>query len=421
MDDHPSTIIILSLLFSAFFSGIELAFVSANKLKIEIEKKKGLLSSKIYGNLMQHPSRFITTMLLGNNISLVVYGLAMAIVLEPFFNKWVSNDVLVLFLQTVVSTLIILFVAEFLPKVIFSKSPNRTLRIFAIPVVIIYYLFYPLVSFIISLSNVALRYFFGVKNEDEEVDFNLLDLDHLLKEVSSDNDSEDELSHEIQILQNVLEFSSVKARECMVPRNEITALSIDDSMEKLKEVFLETGHSKVLIYRDTIDNIIGYVHSSELFKRPKSIKNILLPISVVPETMPADEIMELLIKQKRSLAVVVDEYGGTAGILTLEDVVEEIFGEIEDEHDTDDLIEKKISDNEYIFSARIEVDHINEEYHLDIPESDNYETLAGFIIEHYASIPKDGEEIEIGNFLFKILSVSGNRIELVRLTVKSSD
>lgn len=415
MQNDPLVVILISLLVSAFFSGIEIAYISANKLKIEVDKNKGELTSKIYANLINKPSRFITTMLLGNNIALVTYGLSMSDILTPYIAEIYNNDIFILVTQTIVSTIIILVVAEFLPKVIFSQNSNGTLKVFALPVFLAYYLLYPLVGFINLISRFIFKYILRIQLADEKLDYGLVDLDHFLKDISSGNLEAEELDNEIQILQNVLEFNSVKARECMVPRNEITAIEIHDTVEELAKKFLASGHSKLPVYRGTIDNIIGFVHSNDLFEQPKLVKHVLRPISVIPETIGADDIMSQFISKKRNLAVVVDEFGGTAGILTLEDVVEEIFGEIEDEHDKEQNIESQTADNEYIFSSRLEVDYINEEYHLHLPKSDNYETLAGLIIDHCASIPEKGEVIQIQNFEFHILAVSNNKINTVKL------
>ena len=418
MKSDPYLIIVVSLILSAFFSGIEIAFISANKLKIEVDKNKGELAFKFFSKLLKKPERFITAMLLGNNVSLVLFGLAMASVLNPMISVFTENSFLLLFLQTIISTMIILILAEFLPKVVFSQSPNRSLRIFSIPVYITYYLFYPIVSFVNGVSNLVFKYIIKVDVSEQKLKYGLVDLDHYLKEISLGGE-EEELDNEIQILQNVLDFSSVKARECMVPRNELTAVEFHDEVSDLLAKFVASGHSKVLVYRGNIDHIIGYIHSNDLYENPKSIRHILRPISVVPETMSADNVMSNLIKKHQSMAVVVDEFGGTAGILTLEDVVEEIFGEIEDEHDKDVLVEQKISENEFVFSSRLEIDYLNEEYGLNLPKSENYETLAGLIIEYFESIPEKGMSIVIEGFTFDINSVSNNKINEVKLTVKT--
>ena len=419
MESNSLLIILISLLLSAFFSGIEIAYVSANKLKIEVDKNKGNKISAFFARLIKRPSRFITTMLLGNNIALVLFGLAMSELLSPYISSISENGIFVLLTQTLITTVVILIIAEFLPKVLFRKNPNASLKIFVAPIFVVYYLLYPFVSFVNMISNFVLRYVFNVEVSDQRINYGIVDLDHYLKEITSGNIQDEELDNEIQILQNVLEFNSVKARECMIPRNEIVAVELHDRVSDLLHKFLESGHSKLPVYRGTIDNIIGYIHSSDLYDKPKLIKHILRPISVVPETMAADEVMKSFIKKHQSMAVVVDEFGGTAGILTLEDVVEEIFGEIEDEHDKDELIEQKLSSTEYIFSSRLEIDYLNEEYQLNLPKSENYETLAGLIIEYFESIPKQGDIIEIPPFFFDILSVSDNKINVIKLHLKS--
>ena len=420
MESYSYIVAAISVLLSAFFSGIEIAFVSANKLKIELDKKQGIFAARIYSNFIKNQSRFITTMLLGNNITLVLYGIAVAHILKGYL-FWIDNEILILLIQTIVSTLIILVVAEFFPKALFRINPNRTLSIFAIPVFIFYYALYPLITFVNWISKFVLKNILKVDPEEKQLVFSVVDLDNYVREATAAAEHEDEIENEIQIFQNALEFREVKARECMVPRTEIVSLDVEDDIEELTQQFIKTGLSKILIYRDSIDNIIGYTHSSELFKKPEAIKNILLPISIVPETMPAKSVLELLISQKRSIAVVVDEFGGTSGMLTIEDVVEEIFGDIEDEHDKDILIEQQLDDKSFRFSARLEVDYINEEHKLQLPESEDYETLAGLIISISESIPEQGEIIQSENFDFLIEQVDEKRIEMVKVTMKSGD
>jgi putative hemolysin len=416
MDQADFLIILFSLLFSAMFSGLEIAFISANKLKIELDNKLGFFNAKVLSFFNKNPSKFISTMLVGNNIALVVYGIFMAKILEPFFYKIFDSEFTVFLLQTIVSTLLILFIAEFLPKALFRINPNSILSLFAVPIVIIYSLLFPLIWISIAISNYVLKLFFNVKNEDGELNFRMVDLDNYLKEATAKTQNDESIETEVQIFQNALDFSKVKARECMVPRTEIEALDENTDLEILKNKFFETGFSKLLIYRDSIDNIIGYTHSFELFKNPKNLKSILLPIPVIPESMPANEILEFFTKQKKSVAVVVDEFGGTSGMVTIEDVIEELFGDIEDEHDSEDLVEKVISENEFIFSARLEIDYINEQYKLNLPESDEYETLAGYIIYLHESIPEKGNTIETAEFSFFITEVSTHKIEIVKVT-----
>jgi putative hemolysin len=416
MNQADFLIILFSLLFSAMFSGLEIAFISANKLKIELDNKLGFFNAKVLSFFNKNPSKFISTMLVGNNIALVVYGIFMAKILEPFFYKIFDSEFTVFLLQTLVSTLLILFIAEFLPKALFRINPNSILSLFAVPIVVIYSLLFPLIWISIAISNYVLKLFFNVKNEDGELNFRMVDLDNYLKEATSKTQNDESIETEVQIFQNALDFSKVKARECMVPRTEIEALDENTDLETLKNKFFETGFSKLLIYRDSIDNIIGYTHSFELFKKPINLKSILLPIPVIPESMPANEILEFFTKQKKSVAVVVDEFGGTSGMVTIEDVIEELFGDIEDEHDSEDLVEKVISENEFIFSARLEIDYINEQYKLNLPESDEYETLAGYIIYLHESIPEKGNTIETAEFSFFITEVSTHKIEIVKVT-----
>lgn len=411
-------VIILSMIVaSAFFSGMEIAFVSANRLKIELDRNKGAFAARILTNFTKKPSRFIASMLLGNNIALVIYGIYMAILLEPLIAQYIiSNQAVVLLLQTILSTLIILVTAEFLPKSLFRINPNRILNICAIPLWLVYWCMYPITMITIGLSNVILR-LFKVDTSESETAFTKVDLDDFVKDVNERMETEDEIDNEIQILQNALDFENVKARDCMIPRTDIIALDVETNIEVIRDMFIETGLSKILIYRDNIDNIIGYIHSFELFKKPKSIKQILLPIAIVPEANPASEILEKLLREKRSIAVVVDEFGGTSGMLTIEDVMEEIFGEIEDEHDVEEKIEKKVDDSTYIFSGRMEVEDINEKYELNLPESENYETIAGFIIQHTENIPEQGETINFEDFKIKVLEMSNNRIDLIQIRI----
>lgn len=417
MDSLQWGVILASLILSAFFSGMEIAFVSANKLKIELDGKQGDFLAKIISNFLKKPSRFIGSMLVGNNIALVVYGIYMGKVLEPEIAKMVSNESLLLIVQTIVSTLIILITAEFLPKTLFRINPNNMLRVFALPLLILYYLLLFPMLIVIGISEALLKVFSPNIKLQEEIDFGRVDLEYYIKEGTEYQEDQEEIDHEIQIFQNALDFSKVKARECMIPRTEVIAMDVEDSIENLTHRFIDTGLSKILIYRDSIDNIIGYTHSFELFKKPESIKSILLPIPIIAISMPANEILEVFIEQRKTIAVVVDEFGGTSGIITIEDIIEEIFGEIEDEHDKEELIENKISESEYLLSARLEVDYLNDEHNLDLPESDNYETLAGLIIDVHESIPIMNEEIVSEKFVFTVKKVFQNRIDLVHLKV----
>lgn len=421
MDSYQWGVILSMLVFSAFFSGMEIAFVSANKLKIELDGKQGDFFAKIISNFLKRPSRFIGAMLVGNNIALVVYGIFMAKILEPKIAAFTDSELVILLLQTILSTLIILVTAEFLPKTLFRINPNLMLRFFALPLFIIYWIMFVPMLLVIGISELLIKIFSPQLSSDEDLNFGRIDLEHYLKEGTENSLSQEEVDHEIQIFQNALDFSKVKARECMIPRTEIVALEMEEDLEKLKDKFIETGLSKILIYRDNIDNIIGYTHSFELFKKPESIKSILLPLPIIPMSMQANEILEIFIQQKRSIAVVVDEFGGTAGIVTIEDIIEEIFGEIEDEHDKEVLVETRINEHEFLFAARLEVDYLNDEYNLGLPESDNYETIAGLIIDTFESIPTMNEQIQKDQFVFTVKKVFQNRIDLVHLKVLEQD
>ncbi len=410
-------IILISIICCAFFSGMEIAFLTSNKLRIELENKQNYLPARILSYFVKKPSQFIATCLVGNNISLVIYGLFMALILEPFFIPYIHSHAGLLIAQTIVSTAIVLLTAEFLPKALFRINPNRTLNLLAIPFLLIYYVLYPVVLLSIGLSEFLLTRMFKVQLDNNTFVFGRIDLDNYVRQVTTNSEDNKELDHEIQIFQNALDFSAVKVRECMVPRTEIVALDVSESIETLRSKFVETHLSKILIYEETIDHLIGYVHSYELFKKPESIRSILLPIIIAPETMTANVILAQLIKQRKSMAVVVDEFGGTSGMLTIEDIMEEIFGEIEDEHDKEESIEKELSPTEFIFSARLEIDYLNKEYRLNLPESEDYETLAGLILNQHESIPELNEEIRMEGFSFTILAVNGRMVEQVKLKV----
>lgn len=408
--------VLVAILFSAFFSGMEIAFISANRLKIELEKKQGDFSARILSNFIQKPASFIGAMLIGNNIALVVYSMAMAMLLEPFILTFTVSEGLVLLIQTIISTIIVLFFAEFLPKALLRINPNFALKFAAVPLKIIYLVLFPLTFFTTKLSNAILK-LFNVDTSQSNLAFSKIDLEHFVLDIQERQEKGEEIDHEIQIFKNALDFTDVKARECMIHRTEIVAMDIEDSIDELKEKFIETELSKILIYRGTIDNIIGYVHSLELFKRPESIKSILLPISIVPESMPASEILKQFISQRRSMAVVVDEFGGTSGVITTEDIIEEIFGKIDDEHDVEELIEQQVDEDTFLFSAKTEIDYINDKYKLNLPESEEYETLGGLIFYKHESIPEKDDVITIDNYRFKIEEVSNNKIELVRVQI----
>ncbi|MBP9152338.1 MAG: HlyC/CorC family transporter [Flavobacteriales bacterium] len=409
-------IILVCLIVSAFCSGMEIAFVSANRFKIEVDRKKGHLSGSIIGGFLEEPSRFISTLLVGNNIALVVYGITMAKILEPEIRYFTSSESIILVVQTILSTLLILVTAEFLPKAFFRINPNRMLDLFAVPAKVFYFFLYPLVWVIDRFSKQILSSIFKVKLNEEKMTFGRSDLDDYVNEFTG-HDEEDSVDSEIQIFRNALNFSDIKVRTCMLPRTEIIAVDISTDVEDLRLKFVDTGLSKILIYRGDIDNIIGYVHSFELFQKPSSINSIIRPISLVPESTKVKDLLKQFGQQRRSVAVVLNEFGGTAGMVTVEDIIEEIFGDIEDEHDVEDLVEEKISKNQFRLSGRLEIAYINQEFNLDLPESDNYGTLAGFIIEHHQSIPEIEEVIRVGDFEFTVIRVDSTRIEEVLLTV----
>ncbi|CDE60428.1 putative hemolysin [Parabacteroides sp. CAG:409] len=411
--------ILVSLAFSAFFSGMEISYVSANKLRFELDKKDKSLTSKILDVFFHNPNQFISTMLVGNNIALVVYGLQMAILLEPWIAQFVDQEALIVLIQSIISTILILFTGEFIPKTIFKIDPNFFLRLFALPLYLIYILLYPISKFSSLLSFLILR-IVGVKNLKDSGVYTLgkVDLDYFIQQSIEDAPQDSEMDTEVKIFQNALEFSNVKVRDCIVPRTEIVACDKEVSTDELRSRFIETGLSKILIYDENIDNIIGYIHSSELFKHPDNWLEQLCKVSIVPETMAANKLMRVLMQEKKSLAVVVDEFGGTSGIVTLEDLVEEIFGEIEDEHDMKREVARKVSENEYLLSGRMEIDTLNEMFGLDLPESDDYVTIAGLILHYYQKFPKLNESIEYGKYTFKIVKATATKIELVRMKVR---
>jgi len=418
-------IIILSLVFSAFFSGMEIAFISANKIHIEIEKKQEGFLAMVLTRLTKKPSKFIATMLIGNNIALVIYGLFMGELLMNWFTGIVPNNaILQLFItdfslltQTLISTFIILITAEFLPKVLFQIYANNLLKLLAIPAFLFYILFSFISDFIIWISDLILKHVFGTSGDEVQLAFSKLELGDYITEQMEAIEEEDVVDTEIQIFQNALEFAAVKAREVMVPRTEIVAVEVHETPKNLAKIFTETGYSKVLVYNDTVDNVIGYIHSYELFKKPKTIKSILLPVEFVPETMLIQDILNVLIKKRKSIAVVLDEYGGTSGLVTVEDIVEELFGEIEDEHDTTDLREERVDERNFLFSARLEVDDINENYKLNLPVSDEYETLGGLLVHTLGEIPEKEVELTIDTYKFTVLEVSNTKIDLISIEV----
>ncbi|CAN5309418.1 hemolysin family protein [soil metagenome] len=423
-------IIVLALILSAFFSGMEIAFISSNKIFIEIEKRQNNFLANILKRLTKKPSKFIATMLVGNNIALVVYGFYMGDLIMNWLvgfkpvesglaNFFVSDFPLLT--QTVISTLVILFTAEFLPKVFFQIYSNTLLKFFAVPAFLFYLVFSFISDFVIWISDFILKRFFKTEGDEVQLAFTKVELGNFITEQMETIESREEVDSEIQIFQNALEFSDIKAREVMIPRTEIVAVDLQVAPQDLIQTFTDTGLSKILIYNKTVDDIIGYIHSFELFKKPKTLKSILLPVVFVPETMWVKDILNILIKKRKSIAVVIDEYGGTSGMITVEDIVEELFGEIEDEHDPVNLPEEEIGPNHFKFSARLEVDYLNETYDLEIPEGENYETLGGFITNFTEEIPQQMEEVVIENFHITILEVSTTKIELVELKVTGQD
>ena len=410
---------VTSLLFSAFFSGMEIAFISSSKIKIELDNKKGEFSAKILSFFNRKPAWFIAAMLIGNNIAMVIYTLYITQLIEPYLLTFNFNQTIVLLLQTLFSTFFILLFAEFLPKAVFRLNPNATLRFFSLALFVVYILLWPITAFVVLLSNLVLKIFGN--HEQQEVSFKKTDLDLYINELKKDLDGGEEMEHDVKIFHNALSFSEVIARDCMVPRNEIVALEINDDKQELKQLFIDSGHSRIIIYKDNIDNIIGYVHSTEQFKMPVSIKSMLIPLSIVPESMSGIKLLEDFIDKKRSVSVVVDEYGGTSGILTMEDIMEEIFGEIDDEHDQEELVHRLVDNQTYLFSARLEIDFINEKYRLKLPVKEEYETLSGMIVSYAETIPEQGAIFNIENYELKVLEVDETKISKVQLKVIEED
>lgn len=415
------SIIILCLILSAFFSGMEIAFISSNKIYLEIEKKQDNFISRILTKLTENPSKFIAAMLIGNNVALVVYGFYMG----DLILKWIINlgfhfsDLSSLLFQTILSTFLVLITAEFFPKVFFQIYANSLIKFFALPAYLFYRLFYYISTFFIWISDFVLRKFFKTEGDQVQLYFSKIELGNYITEQMNSVEDDEEVDSEIQIFQNALEFSGVKARDIMTPRTEIVDIDLFDSITDLKELFIETGYSKIVVSQNSLDDIVGYVHSFDLFKKPKTIKSVLMTVEFVPETILIKDALNLLIKKRKNVAVVLDEYGGTAGIITIEDIVEELFGEIEDEHDLDEeLIEQELGEGKYLFSTRLDVEYLNETYKLMIPEEDSYGTLGGFIVNHTKEIPQKGEEIVIDNYHFVIEEATNKKIELVKLTIK---
>ncbi len=422
----PSQIILLltALLFSAFFSGIEMAFVAANKIQIELSEKNNVLSGRILWFLMQRPSRFLGTALIGNTLALVLYGFAIAGMLNSLLTLYLPSplqfSLLILPIQIIIASVIVLLTAEFLPRSLAAINPNRLLHVMAVPILVIYYLLYPVVYLIVSLSKWVAEKFFRIEFSEDKPVFGFTDLNAYIKNHLYHPDQENAPEVDPQIFHNALEFKTVKVRECMVPRTEIEAVDIMDTIDTLRQKFVQTGHSKILVYEDTIDNIVGYCHQLDMFKQPKSIAEIVSLVSMVPESMLASELFIKFVSEHRSVAVVIDEFGGTSGIVTVEDVIEEIFGEIEDEFDINTELLEHVIPNEgiYLLSARHEVDYLNDKYNLQLPEGD-YETLGGLIFSVFGEIPTPGDEIEVPPFHITVLSMDENRINTVKLIKKS--
>lgn len=417
---NPLVMIPLAILLAAFFSAMELAFVASNKLRIELDRKQGLFGSGMVSVYTRNPGQYISTMLIGVNIATVIFSMLTADLVEKWLANAIPAEAVILIIQTIISAFIILIFGDFLPKSVVRINPNFFLNLFAIPTALFYFVFYPVSKFTLWLANVLMRLFFGIKTERGEQEnkiFTRIDLDHFVNDLVETEEEKVEESSSLKIFQNVLDFSSVKARECMVPRTEIVAVPADSTVEDLRHQFIESGHSKILLYNENIDNMAGYYELKDILHNPADIASGLRKLPVVPETMTANKVLRLLSDAKKSIALVVDEFGGTAGVITIEDVLEEIVGDIEDEHDTSDLIEKKISDREYVLSGRLDIDYLNDEYDLDLPESDEYTTLAGLILYTCGKIPHQQEVIRIGRNLFIVLRSTATKVELLKLKI----
>ncbi len=415
--------VFITLFFSAIFSGLEIAFISANRLQIELQNKQGSLSGRILSRFVKRQGQFIGTTLIGNTICLVLYGIFMAYLLEPLIKDWlpdtIDNQFNIMIIQTVISTIIVLITAEFIPKSIFMLNPNTLLAGLAIPFVAVYYLMYPLVWFVVGLSKFFIKKVLRLDyNEDKPV-FKITDLNSFIQNNLHHSSDDSKMEIDTKIFDNAVEFKTIRVRECMVPRTDIVAVDIDDTIQELKEVFGLSGHSKIIIYKENIDDVIGYCHQLELFKKPKKIADILTEIIIVPESALANELLVKFIKERKSLALVVDEFGGTSGIVSMEDIIEEIFGEIQDEYDNNDLIEQQLSEHEFLMSARHEIDYLNEKYGWELPYGD-FETLSGFILSLAENLPNKGESISYGNFAFTVVSKQDHRIDTLKIRVNSN-
>ncbi len=424
MDSSYLIYVVITLVFSAFFSGIEIAYISANKLQIELQKKQGLWTGKIVSKFINKPGQFIGTTLIGNTIMLVLYGIFMAFLLDAPLRRLLPeplvNEAVILFAQTILSTLLVLITGEFLPKSIFLLDPNRMLNFFALPFLIIYSVMYPIVWLIVGLSKGFITQVLRLDYNEEKPVFTITDLNSFIKDQMRQNRNPGDVEVDSKIFDNAIEFKTVRVRECMIPRTDIVAVEVSDSIDELRKIFEESGHSKVVIYRESIDEVIGYCHQLELFKKPKSIEDILTPILIAPESALANELLIQFIQERKSLALVVDEFGGTSGLVSMEDLIEEIFGEIDDEYDNEALTEQVIGEQEFLLSARLEIDYVNDKYGWELPYGD-FETLSGFILSQTENLPNIGETISYGRFTFTIVSKQAHRIETVRLKISDSD
>lgn len=415
---NPLVVILFAILLAAFFSAIELSFFTSNKLRLELDRKQGETGSGIISVFTRKPGQFISAMLIGLNIAIVIFSMLSAELLGNILANIIPSALIIFLIQTVAITSLVILFADFVPKSFARVSPNSFLRFFALPAALFYYLFYPVGKLTLWLGNLLVRIFFGVKserNEQENRIFTRIDLDHFVNDMVETEEEKHEDNNSLKIFRNALDFSFVKARECMVPRTEIVALPVECTIDDLRQRFVESGHSKILLYRENIDNMIGYFELKDILREPFEIETRMRKLPVVPETMTASRVLKLLSGEKKSIALVVDEFGGTSGVITIEDVLEEIVGDIEDEHDTSDLIEKKLGDKEYVFSGRLDIDYLNEEYNLGLPESDEYTTLAGLILYAHGNIPRQKENIRIGRHLFTVLRGSYTKVELLKL------